>query len=76
MSPSLLSMTPFLSLMDLATFHVFAETPDVLPECFVDMAVIGIMSEIPPRLHFGRFCQEVCGVLRFSVLRKQMVSFP
>ena len=46
-----------------------AETPDVLPEHFVDLSAIGIqfIPDILPRLHFGLFHREGCELSRLSV---------
>jgi len=65
---SLLSRTPFLSLMDLAILEFLSRrTPYGLPEHLVGLPVNGIsfMSEICPRLHFGHFHRVGC---RFSLL--------
>jgi len=61
MSSSSLSKTPFSSLMGLEVWDLLQ---DSLPEYFIDLLVIGILflSEILPRLHFGPFHRECCGL--------------
>jgi len=67
MSSSLLSKTPFWSLMDISMRYFGAKTPDGLPEHIAGLPAIGIqfVSEILTGFHFGFF------TLRLSVARVQ-----
>ena len=68
-SPSLLSKTPFWSSMDLSACDFLPRLHRmVLTEHLVDLPVIGIqfMSAILPRLNFGLFHREYCGLSHIS----------
>jgi len=59
--------------MDQAALYFSAETPTGLPEHFIGLHLTGIyfMPEILPRLPFGLFHREGCGLSRLSVPRMQ-----